>query len=66
MPTGIVENFNPAAQTGTIVPTDGTPAMQFVGAMIAPGNALREEARVEYDHTAVLKGVAERCRGHGG
>lgn len=56
MPTGIVENFNPAAQTGTIVPTDGTPAMHFVAAMIAPGNALHEEARVEYDLVVAAAG----------
>ncbi|MGA5565296.1 cold-shock protein [Streptomyces platensis] len=49
MATGIVENFNPAANAGTIVPTDGAPPLQFVAAMIAAGTVLHEDARVEYD-----------------
>jgi cold shock CspA family protein len=53
MATGIVENFNPAANAGTIAPTDGTPPFPFVVAMIAPGTVLHEDARVEYDLVVV-------------
>ncbi|MFI0717527.1 cold-shock protein [Streptomyces sp. NPDC021224] len=56
MPTGIVENFNPVALTGTIMPTDGTPALQFVAAMIAPATVLHQDARVEYDLVVAAAG----------
>ncbi|MGW5354753.1 cold-shock protein [Streptomyces sp. NPDC004031] len=56
MPTGIVENYNAVAQTGTIAPTDGTPAVHFVAAMIAFGTVLYDEARVEYDLVATAAG----------
>lgn len=56
MPTGIVENFNAAANSGSISPTDGTPTVHFVAANIAPGTVLHEDARVDYT-VAMVMGV---------
>lgn len=54
MPRGFLENFDKDTNSGQIAqPDDDPPVLDFVAAMIAPGEVLYEGAIVEYELVVV-------------